>query len=47
MSRRRRLVLIWGSSIGGLAVLLILAAVFIARSGWLREYVRQRMVAEV
>jgi translocation and assembly module TamB len=47
MSRRRRRVLIWGSSILGFTFLVILAAVLIARSGWLREHVRQRIVAEV
>ena len=47
MSRRSRLALIWGSSILGLLVLLVLSAVLIARSGWLREYVRERLVAEV
>ena len=47
MSRRSRIVLIWGSSILGLTALLVLAAVLIARSGWLREQVRQRIVTEV
>jgi translocation and assembly module TamB len=47
MSRRSRLALIWGSSILGLAVVLVLGAILIARSGWLREQVRQRIVTEV
>jgi translocation and assembly module TamB len=47
MSRRSRLALIWGSSILGLTILLVLVAVFIAHSGWLREHVRQRLVTEV
>ena len=47
MSRRGRLALIWGSSMLGLTVLLVLGVVLIARSGWLREQVRQRIVTEV
>jgi translocation and assembly module TamB len=47
MSRRSRLALIWGSSILGLAFLLVLVAVLVVRSGWLREHVRQRLVTEV
>jgi len=47
MSRRSRLALLWGSSILGLTVLLVLVAVVIVRSGWLREHVRQRLVTEV
>lgn len=47
MSRRSRLALLWGSSILGLTVLLALMAVLVARSGWLREHVRQRLVTEV
>jgi len=46
MSRRSRLVWIWGGSILGLAALLVLVAIQVARSGWLREQVRQRIVAE-
>ncbi|MBZ5594504.1 MAG: translocation/assembly module TamB domain-containing protein [Acidobacteriia bacterium] len=46
MSRRSRLAWIWGCSILGLAALLVLGAILVARSGWLREQVRQRIVAE-
>ena len=46
MSRRSRLVWIWGGSILGLAALLAIGAILVGRSGWLREQVRQRIVAE-
>ena len=46
MSRRSRWALIAGGSILGLALLLTIAAVFVARSGWFHEQVRQRIVRE-
>ena len=46
MSRRVRRFWIWGSSILGLVVILALGAILVARSGWLREQVRQRIVTE-
>jgi translocation and assembly module TamB len=46
MSRRIRLAWIWAASILGLTALLVLGVILVARSGWLREQVRQRIVAE-
>jgi translocation and assembly module TamB len=46
MSRRFRLAVMASGSILGLMLTLIVAAVFVARSGWLREQVRERIVAE-
>src|SRR5579872_2304310 len=45
MSRRFRTALIAGSVLG-LAILLAVIVMVVARSGWLREQVRQRIVAE-
>jgi translocation and assembly module TamB len=46
VSRWGRRALAWGGSILGLAVLLALGTILIVRSSWLREQVRQRIVAE-
>lgn len=46
MSRRSRWGLIIGGSILGLALLLTIAAIFVAQSDWFREQVRQRIVRE-
>jgi len=47
MRRRTRLALIIGGCAAGLAMALIIAALFIAQSGWFREQVRGRIVSEV
>ena len=46
MSRRSRRVLIAGASVLGLVILLAVTLIVVARSGWFREQVRQRIVAE-
>ena len=46
MSRRSRLAWTWVLSILGLTAFLVLGAILVARSGWFREQVRQRIVAE-
>jgi translocation and assembly module TamB len=47
MSRRVRIVGIVAGSLAGLALVLASAAVLVLSSGWFREKVRQRIVAEV
>lgn len=47
MSRRSRLALKIAGSLLGLVVLVALAGLYIARSPWLRDQVRQRIIAEV
>lgn len=46
MSRRSRMTLIIGGSVVGLCLVLLITAVFIARSDWFRAEVRRRIVAE-
>lgn len=46
MNRRSRRVLIAGGAVLGLLILLAVAVIVVARSGWFREQVRQRIVAE-
>src|SRR5690348_3309319 len=46
MSRRSRRALIAGGAVLALVTLLAVTAISIARSGWFREQVRQRIVAE-
>jgi translocation and assembly module TamB len=46
MSRRSRLPLIAGAAILGLAALAALVGVLVVQSGWFREQVRQRVMAE-
>lgn len=46
MTRHWRLSLIVGASLAGVLILLVGALVFVARSGWLREKVRERIVQE-
>jgi len=47
MRRRSRLALIIGGCTAGLAIVLIIAALLVAQSGWFREQVRGRIVSEV
>ena len=47
MSRRARITWIVAGSLAVLALALAVSAVFVLRSGWFREKVRQRIVAEV
>jgi len=46
MSRRSRWALIIGASMLGLMILAVVAGIFVAQSSWLRDQVRQRIVAE-
>lgn len=46
MIRRSKWVLLISGSLFGLAALAVVAAIFVAQSSWLREQVRERMVAE-
>jgi len=46
MSRRSRWAFITGGSILGLLILAVVAGIFVAQSSWLRDQVRQRIVAE-
>ena len=46
MNRRSRRVLIAGGAVLGLLIVLAVAVISVARSGWFREQVRQRIVAE-
>ena len=47
MRRRTRIVLIAAGSIAGIILLVSLAAILVLQSGWFREQVRRRIVAEV
>ncbi|HKW98316.1 MAG TPA: translocation/assembly module TamB domain-containing protein [Bryobacteraceae bacterium] len=46
MTRRSRLALIVGASLLGILIVLTAALILVARSGWLREKVRERIVQE-
>jgi len=46
MSRRSRLILVISGALLGLVCILAVTAVFVLRSGWFREQVRERIVAE-
>src|SRR5579871_510123 len=46
MSRRSRWLLFTGVAVAVLAIAAVLAGIFLARSSWLREQVRQRIAAE-
>ena len=47
MSRRVRWIWIVAGSLATLALAVALSAILVLRSGWFREKVRQRIVAEV